>query len=52
MLWVIAFHLYGSIDLTVITGYKFYVDKYCSRLTHEHKLRMVQYVNPLTPNDL
>jgi len=42
MLWVIAFHLYDSIDLTVIIGYKFYVDKYCSRLTHEQKCQIVR----------
>jgi len=41
MLWVIAFHLYGSIDLSVIIGYKFYVDKYCSRLTHEQQCQIV-----------
>jgi len=42
MLWVIAFHLYGSIDLTVIIGYKFYVDKYCGLLTHEQQFQIVR----------
>ena len=42
MLWVIVFHLYGSIDLTLITGYKFYVDKYCSRLTEQQKVQTVR----------